>query len=346
MKNNKIFLIGYPGDLGGANVEAWHTIKLWRKFGLDVHLIPTWGKDDKWLKITNDIGCTTHFTTFEDIDKLECLKDSIVVGFCNDQFLKSTKKLKSIGCRLVWLNCMTWLFDYERSLYKDNIFFDAFVFQSDFQRTSIEESLKEYNYDTEHSYTIHGAFDFDDWAYNPRRHGIDDPFYIGKAARPDLDKWSSNLWLIYNNVQYADKRALLLGVDDRTMAKLGPTPSWGQIIRPLGITSKQFFSALHCLLPINGGARENWPRIGLEAMASGVPIVINNDWGWKEMVINKKTGFLCNNDNELSHFTACLAYDEELRIYMAREGRKFLVNDLANPEIIWSGWNKLIEDLK
>ena len=39
----RVFLVGYPGELGGANTEAWHTIKLWRRFDVDVHLIPTWG---------------------------------------------------------------------------------------------------------------------------------------------------------------------------------------------------------------------------------------------------------------------------------------------------------------
>ena len=28
----RIFLMGYPGDLGGACTEAWHTVKLWRRF--------------------------------------------------------------------------------------------------------------------------------------------------------------------------------------------------------------------------------------------------------------------------------------------------------------------------
>lgn len=36
----------YPGDLGGACTEAWHTVKLWRRFDADVHLIPTWGSLD------------------------------------------------------------------------------------------------------------------------------------------------------------------------------------------------------------------------------------------------------------------------------------------------------------
>jgi hypothetical protein len=37
----RVFLAGYPGEMGGANTEAWHTVKLRRRVGLDVHLVPT-----------------------------------------------------------------------------------------------------------------------------------------------------------------------------------------------------------------------------------------------------------------------------------------------------------------
>jgi len=41
----------------------------------------------------------------------------------------------------------------------------------------------------------------------------------------------------------------------------------------MAIPTPQYFAMLHCLLPVNGGARENWPRAGLEAFAAGCPVV-------------------------------------------------------------------------
>ena len=67
------------------------------------------------------------------------------------------------------------------------------------------------------------------------------------------------------------------------------------------------------MLGLNGGARENWPRIGLEAMAAGVPLVCQNQWGWKEMIEDGQTGFLTNSDEEMAFRLAQLAYDEDLR---------------------------------
>ena len=33
-KQPTIFVIGYPAQVGGANTELWHTVKLWRRLGL------------------------------------------------------------------------------------------------------------------------------------------------------------------------------------------------------------------------------------------------------------------------------------------------------------------------
>jgi glycosyltransferase involved in cell wall biosynthesis len=148
-------------------------------------------------------------------------------------------------------------------------------------------------------------------------------------------------WPIYERIQVRNKRALMLGMDDRTHAKLGKPPAWADCLKPMAITAQQFFATLHCLLPVNGGARENWPRAGLEAMAAGVPVVAQNEWGWREMIEHGVTGFLGSCDEELAHFAASLAYDEDLRLRIAHAARERLVNEFANPDVIWAGWQRL-----
>lgn len=341
----RIFLMGYPGDLGGACTEAWHTVKLWRRFDADVHLIPTWGTDARWRSRVDVLGCRTHAATPETLDQVPGLAGATVVSFCNAAFLATAKRLRELGCRLVWVNCMTWLFDAELKFYRDSGLFDAFVFQSEFQRDQIELKLAEFNYSPTLGHLIRGAFDVDEWPFAPRRHARGESFVVGRAARPDQDKWSSNTWPIYNRIQYRNKRALMLGMDDHTHQKLGKPPAWADCLKPMAIKTIDFFRQLHCTLPVNGGARENWPRVGLEAMAAGVPLVTQNNWGWREMIEHGVTGFLGNCDEELAHYTAMLAYDDDLRMCMTNAARQRLVNDLANPEVIWSGWKRLFDSL-
>ncbi len=129
------------------------------------------------------------------------------------------------------------------------------------------------------------------------------------------------------------------------MEKLGPAPPWASVLRPAALPAQQFFAHLHCLLPVNGGARENWPRAGLEATAAGVPIVAQDQWGWREMIEHGTTGFLGRCDEELAHYAARLAYDEPLRLRIARAARARLVEELAAPDVLAAAWTELFQSV-
>ena len=110
-------------------------------------------------------------------------------------------------------------------------------------------------------------------------------------------------------------------------------------------TPQQFLGKLHCLLHVNGGASENWPRCGLEAMAAGVPVVAQDRWGWREMIRHGRTGYLAATDDELACYAARLARDEDHRLEIAHRARSVLEEDLAAPATIWAGWQRLFEGL-
>jgi hypothetical protein len=341
----RVFLIGYPGEMGGACTEAWHTVKIWRRFGVEVHLIPTWGGEPPWRSRLDALGCTTHITAPDDLENVPDLPGSPVVGFCNDQFIRHADRFRRLGCPIVWVNCMTFMFDHEKRFFAESGPAEAMVYQSEFQRAELEPQLAPFGYDPATGHLIRGAFDVDDWQFLPRPHSRVEAFVVGRVARPDTDKWSSNTWPIYQRIQYANKRALMLGMDDRTHEKLGAPPAWADCLKPMAISVQQFFQSLHCTLPVNGGARENWPQAGLEAMASGVPIVAQNAWGWREMIEHGVTGFLGDDDCELAHYVALLAHDEDLRQRIVHAAHERLVANLANPDAIWAGWRRLFASL-
>jgi len=96
----------------------------------------------------------------------------------------------------------------------------------------IEPQLKRYGYDGTAGHLIRGAFDLDEWPFDPRPHAPGEPFFLGRVARPDQDKWSSNTWPIYGRVQYRHKRAVMLGMARHTHAKLGRPPAWAECREP------------------------------------------------------------------------------------------------------------------
>jgi glycosyltransferase involved in cell wall biosynthesis len=99
------------------------------------------------------------------------------------------------------------------------------------------------------------------------------------------------------------------------------------------------------MLCMNGGDRENWPRVGLEAMASGVPVVAERAWGWLEMIEDGVTGLLYDSPAEATEQLHRLATNEPLRLSIA-EAARVAVERLADQDRIADRWSKLLWDVE
>jgi glycosyltransferase involved in cell wall biosynthesis len=347
-----IFQLGYPGNLGGANTECWHTVKLWRKAGWDVTMIPTWGPDESMQPKLEAIGVNTVVVDrvppygcqglrpkLEDVPDLA---GGIVVGMCNSHVCGCWEELRSLGCKIIWINCMTYIEEHEHQAFVNYGPADAYLFQSEFQRSQLEPRLRKYGYETEQGFTIHGAFDLDEWEFKPKPHPPKGAFTVGRLSRPYPGKWSKNHWQILGGIPYAERRALCMAWDDQLDQHCGRPPSWAECLPKQSISAQQFMAHCHCLLHVNGTDRENWPRVGLEAMAAGVPVIAQNKWGWREMIKHGHSGFLCDDEAEMCYYAALLAHDEPLRIEMAEQAYARL-GILSSSATLISQWRKMLE---
>jgi hypothetical protein len=339
-----VFVVGYPGDVGGANTECWHTVRLWRRFGLEVSLIPTWTAHEAWRRRLDPLGCRTILARPESLGDVPGLRGAIVVSFCNSHFLRNAERFRQLGCKTVWLGCMTWLLPEERRLYRRIGPFDRYVFQSRFQQAELLPQLEALGVSAEQGYQIHGAFCWDEFPFVPQPHVADSPFVIGRISRASPDKFSARTWAIYGRIR-GPVHARLMAWDRQIEKRLGPAPAWAECLPAAAEPAGEFLRTLHCLLPINGGARENWPQAGLEAMASGVPVVTENRWGWTEMIRHGETGYLADSDEDLVAYAERLAGDEAHRLAIARQARAALEEELADPPTLWRQWKDLFEGL-
>ena len=56
------------------------------------------------------IGCRTlHVGNADNLVSVPGFAHSVVVAMCNSHVTKARKLLLDLGCRLVWINCMTFL---------------------------------------------------------------------------------------------------------------------------------------------------------------------------------------------------------------------------------------------
>lgn len=340
-----IFVVGLPGDLGGANTECWHTIRLWRRAGLDVNVLPTWTPDEHWVNRLRSVGCRVVSARPDRLADVPGLPGAVTVSFCNSRFLHHAEEFRRLGCRIVWVNCMNWLFAEERLHYRRHGPFDAYVFQSRYQQSQLLPQLRRYGVRPQQCRLIRGAFCADDFPFLPRLHTPGTPLVIGRISRSAPDKFAADTWSVYGGVR-SPIQARVLGWDRQIEAKLGVPPHWAECL-PAGVLPPvDFYRSLHVMVQLGGGAEENWPRSALEAMAAGVPVVAENRGGWREMIENGQTGLLCNTRAEIIAAIERLAEDEPMRLALARRARTRLTEELADPGTIWNGWSRVFADLE
>ena len=338
-----VFVCGYPSDVGGANTELWHTVKLWRKSGLAVTLIPTWKAEQKWQTRLRAIGCRTVQSNPDNLHTVAGLAGSVVASMCNTKFLDAAERFRQLGCKIVWVGCMNWLFPGERLHYRKCGPFERYVFQSRHQHDQVVPQLRRFGYEDARGRIVRGAFAAEEFPFRPLVHRPGEIFTIGRISRPAADKFSPRTWDVYGRIPHPI-RARVLGWAAEVHTRLGPPPRWAECLPACDQTPQDFLATIHAMVHAGGRAVENWPRVGLEAMAAGVPIVAENRGGWREMIRHGQTGYLCETDDQFAYYTAHLAYNEDLRAKIATRARH-AVEELADPDEIWAGWRRVFAEV-
>ena len=321
-------------------------VRLWRRHGLSVSVIHSLELPEDYRSLLHDLGCDTYLLGVKDsVDLVPGIHRAVVIGVCHTVFLEKSHALRQLGCRLVWLNLMTSIGATEGLLYEDAPPFDCYVFESPFQLAKLSKDLTRYGVHSVQAVLIPGPLEISDWEYAPRPVTAGGDFVIGKLARPDIAKWSRRTWDIYGMVDHPRRKALVMGVDKDILGWIGHPPVWGTVLPPGAIPTRDYYRQIHCLMPVNFAAFENWPRVGLEAMACGVPIVAPREGGWCDMIIHGETGFLASSPKEFADYATALSRDETLRLKIAHQARQRLVEDLARSDKIWAQWERVFHDL-
>ena len=353
-------VIGSPGSVGGANTELWHTIRLWRERGWSVTVIPTWTIDNAWRDRLGSLAVPVVDATAETIESVRLLAGSIVVSFCNEHFLGLLTRLRRMDCRTAFVPCMNWHFPIQRKRLPDPTgLADRIVCQSRYQMDRLLPYYRRHaefvgqTWDDSRCRLIRGAFSIDEFPFEPRRHKPDEPFVVGRMSRAASDKFplgSKNLWRQYERI-LAPKHCRVMGWDSEVEKDVGPAPAWAEALPQNTEPPLAFLRSLHCLCPgVGAHAKENWPRVGLEAMAAGVPIVAENAGGWPEMLTQGQNGtvtpagLLAGTPDESSFLVSRLARDEKFRIEIAVSGR-IEAERVADPDTIGVQWSALFDSL-
>ena len=318
MAGARIFVYGFPSLYGGAGNELHHQIVLWQSLGAEVHLIPSdadYSAGPLYPELLERGAVIHELDDFSSIDP-----GAPVFGFCSTEFLENLDAIRAHSTNTVFVNCMTWLFDRELVRMAEGKI-RTFLYQNEDVRERNSFVLRALNPSSAVNFlTFVPFFDRSQFPFNELR--PDDYFGCGRISRQDADKYSANTLLIYEYfVAPKPKRGLFLGFDERSEAKIGQPYDWIRTAADQTECSQQEFYR-HCEIVLQpSDTTENWPRVGLEAMASGSVLIVDNRGGWRHQVEHGVTGWLCDHERDFIYYASKMAYEPELRREMAVRAR-------------------------
>lgn len=334
-KKRKLYVYGFPSLYGGAGVELHHQIPIWQSLGMEVHIIPTNAgyKNEPLYAEMLSTGVVVHrdnqFSAIE--------RGAPVFGFCNAEFLQNLDAIREHSSNTVFLNCMTWLFPMEKQRMAEGKI-RTFLYQNEDVRAAQSAILKALNPAAAVNFLpIVPHLDLARFPFIPQR--PTEYFGCGRISRQDADKYARNTLHIYEYfVAPVPKRGLFLGFDQRSQQKIGRPYDWIRTALDQNQCSQQEFYR-HCEIVLQpSDTTENWPRVGLEAMASGSILIVDNRGGWRRQIEHGVTGWLCDHERDFIYYASKMAYEPELRSQMALRARD-RVELLAGAAASAQSWN-------
>lgn len=331
-----LFILGHPGLYGGAATELHHQIMLWEEAFPDIrlHLIPTMQGYQNEPLYQKMVSMGVKY--YKPLDFSAITKDDAIINFCSSHFLSNLDTITKYTDKTIFVNCMTFLFDDEKKNC-DKIKFQ--LYQRPQIRDEHESILRNHGSKAEFIH-FHPYFCPDGWEFSVKDQQKTN---IGRISRQDTDKFSKDVLHIYEYIVSPKmKEGYFLGFDHRSEKKIGKPMSWIKTFKDQNVLPVKNFYNLIDFIVQSTDTKENWPRIGFEAMFSGKPLVVDNRGGWQYMIDHGVNGFLCNHARDFIYYGSRLSYDLDLRQKIAENALK-KAQELSSFEVSRDSWKKVFD---
>ncbi|MCP3709797.1 glycosyltransferase [Paraburkholderia sp. CNPSo 3274] len=311
---DELCVVGHPSKLGGADTELDHQIHCWQTMGIKVHICHTGEIDGDCLAMgMEERGCVYHAPRdWQSLEGLHCL------SFCNGQFLEDLPQIRRWARTTTFVNCMTWNFDAELRCQAQGLV-DFHLYQTEHGRDRVGRGLAQLG-------EIYRPL-----LFTPYFHAVDFPFHeerpndkfrFGRISRGDADKFNSRQLWIYETMTAPElKEGYIVGWDHRAKAKFGREPDdYIKTFPEGGMAQQDFYKACEAVV-MTTDTFENLPRVAFEAMASGSVLVVDRRGGWRTLVEDGVTGWLCRDDREFVYKASRCAFESDEREQMRYAAR-------------------------
>ncbi len=218
----KIFVFGFPGNYGGAATEMYHQILLWLKMKIEVHLIPAWDPDHEDLfPVIKKSDVIIHTP----LEWSSLSPDDAIIGYCSDLFLFYLPSIRKYTHRIIFINCMTFLFEEENKALKCE-YIKILLYQNKNIMSLIKHEIDKLCLTNKiETMSIIPYFHEDDFVFHKNRDGS--KFVCGRISRIDEKKYAKEIVPIYEGViSPVPKKGIFLGYGSQIGKKIGKLPNW------------------------------------------------------------------------------------------------------------------------
>jgi len=164
---------------------------------------------------------------------------------------------------------------------------------------------------------------------------------IGRHSRSFDYKFSEQ----YENIikEMPEHNFLIMGLDNDNFKKISKLQNVA-ILKEFEITAQEFLSRIGIFLQINHERYiEMSPRVVVEAMMAGLPVIAENRDGAKDQIIHGETGFLSNNQKDTKKYLSLLLNDKKLRQTIGKNAKEFALKHFVSKIIIKKLENRINE---
>lgn len=335
----KLFIYGFPGLYGGAATELHHQIHAWQHVsGVELAIVPTMSgyKNEPLFNEMRELGVEIY----SEHDFSAVTKDDAVINFCSSTFLENLPKIRQFTSRTIFVNCMTFLFKKEKQCHIEGLISHS-LYQREGVRVAHEEHLRVLGSRAEFlEFVPYFNAKENEYSFDSKDSEF---FHIGRISRDAEDKYTHNLSHIYQGIISPKlKRGHLLGFGPKGQSVVGQLPEWIKgYINHNKFSVKDFYKTVDIIVQPTR-TTENWPRIGFEAMYSGVPLVVDNRGGWQTLIEHGVSGYLCNHERDFMYYASKLAYEPDTRERIA-DAAYHRARELSSIERSVASWQRVFE---
>ena len=338
-----IYFFQWVSNLGGADTRLRDLIQCLAQSGkFNLFSVPN---NDHHLDDDNVVQFyKEHNVKILTWQELPAKMDGIAVSFCNfplfDRNAEKIKHIKSSGLKFIWSNDMMWRTVEEKSAISDGLI-DCLIYTSSKHLEDTGQKSSDIKQKIIPNYLY-----LNNYKYINRE--INDIFTIGKHSRSDSAKFSDHFPLFYQNLNLKNPRYSIMGVNQNIKRLFEwydfADTSW-QLLPTNAKPVQVFLSSLDAYVYNSKYSfTETFCRATVEAMLTGLPIVVPDRFNFKQQVRHGHNGFLCSSYEDYRKYTQTLETSPDLRIELGKNGRDLSKKLWCDEGETISAWERLFKE--